>query len=50
MADDSIAVVDLDRCQPDRCNYECANYCPPNRTGKECIVTLEERHGDDLAD
>ncbi|MFP4626933.1 MAG: ribosome biogenesis/translation initiation ATPase RLI [Natronomonas sp.] len=46
MAEDSIAVVDLDRCQPDRCNYECANYCPPNRTGKECIVTREERHGD----
>ncbi|WP_331236053.1 ribosome biogenesis/translation initiation ATPase RLI [Natronorarus salvus] len=38
MASDSIAVVDLDRCQPDRCNYECANYCPPNRTGKECIT------------
>ena len=47
MADDSIAVVDLERCQPDRCNYECVNYCPPNRTGKECIVTREERHGDD---
>jgi ATP-binding cassette subfamily E protein 1 len=46
MADDSIAVVDLDRCQPDRCNYECANFCPPNRTGEECIVTLEERHDD----
>ncbi|PSQ01434.1 ribosome biogenesis/translation initiation ATPase RLI [Halobacteriales archaeon QS_5_70_17] len=46
MAEDSIAVVDLDRCQPDRCNYECANYCPPNRTGKECIVTREERHGE----
>jgi ATP-binding cassette subfamily E protein 1 len=44
MAEDSIAVVDLDRCQPDRCNYECANFCPPNRTGKECIVTREERH------
>jgi len=43
MADDSIAVVDLDRCQPDRCNYECANFCPPNRSGKECIVTREER-------
>jgi ATP-binding cassette subfamily E protein 1 len=42
MADDSIAVVDLDRCQPDRCNYECANYCPPNRTGKECIVQRGE--------
>ena len=47
MADDSIAVVDLERCQPDRCNYECINYCPPNRTGKECIVTREDRHGDD---
>ncbi|WP_430504396.1 ribosome biogenesis/translation initiation ATPase RLI [Haloparvum sp. PAK95] len=42
MADDSIAVVDLDRCQPDRCNYECANYCPPNRTGKECITMRGE--------
>ncbi|MFB6146842.1 MAG: ribosome biogenesis/translation initiation ATPase RLI [Halobacteriaceae archaeon] len=42
MADDSIAVVDLERCQPDRCNYECANYCPPNRTGKECITLRGE--------
>ena len=46
MAEDSIAVVDLDRCQPDRCNYECANYCPPNRTGKECITL----RGDDAED
>ena len=46
MADDSIAVVDLDRCQPDRCNYECKNYCPPNRTGKECITL----RGDDPED
>jgi ATP-binding cassette subfamily E protein 1 len=42
MADDSIAVVDLDRCQPDRCNYECSNFCPPNRTGKECITVRGE--------
>ncbi len=49
MADDSIAVVDLERCQPDRCNYECANFCPPNRTGEECIVTREERHGEEGA-
>jgi len=46
MAGDSIAVVDLDRCQPDRCNYECMNYCPPNRTGKECIVERGD-HFDD---
>jgi ATP-binding cassette subfamily E protein 1 len=53
MAEDSIAVVDLDRCQPDRCNYECANFCPPNRTGKECIVTRAEHYegeeGDEYA-
>ncbi|HMB50089.1 MAG TPA: ribosome biogenesis/translation initiation ATPase RLI [Natronoarchaeum rubrum] len=42
MASDSIAVVDLERCQPDRCNYECKNYCPPNRTGKECITLRGE--------
>ncbi|SNZ12215.1 ATP-binding cassette, sub-family E, member 1 [Natronoarchaeum philippinense] len=42
MAKDSIAVVDLERCQPDRCNYECKNYCPPNRTGKECITLRGE--------
>ncbi|MEZ3116299.1 ribosome biogenesis/translation initiation ATPase RLI [Halobaculum sp. MBLA0147] len=47
MADDSIAVVDLDRCQPDRCNYECSNYCPPNRTGKDCITTRGERYDED---
>ncbi|MFA9515657.1 ribosome biogenesis/translation initiation ATPase RLI [Halopenitus sp. H-Gu1] len=46
MADDSIAVVDLDRCQPDRCNYECMKYCPPNRTGKECITV----RGEDVED
>ncbi|WP_158058080.1 ribosome biogenesis/translation initiation ATPase RLI [Halorussus halophilus] len=46
MADDSIAVVDLERCSPDRCSYECKNYCPPNRTGKECI-TLRGEDADD---
>jgi ATP-binding cassette subfamily E protein 1 len=42
MASDSIAVVDLKRCQPDRCSYECKNYCPPNRSGKECITLRGE--------
>jgi len=44
MAEDSIAVVDLERCQPDRCNYECMNFCPPNRSGKECIVKREDHY------
>ena len=47
MAEDSIAVVDLERCQPDRCNYECMNYCPPNRSGKECIVERGETYDED---
>jgi ATP-binding cassette subfamily E protein 1 len=47
MADDSIAVVDLDRCQPDRCNYECMNYCPPNRSGKECITERSDTYEED---
>ena len=47
MADDSIAVVDLDRCQPDRCSYECMNFCPPNRTGKECIVKRGDVYEED---
>jgi len=47
MADDSIAVVDLDRCQPDRCNYECMNFCPPNRSGKECIVERGDAYEND---
>ncbi|MBX0295250.1 ribosome biogenesis/translation initiation ATPase RLI [Haloarcula nitratireducens] len=47
MAEDSIAVVDLERCQPDRCNYECMNYCPPNRSGKECIVKRGDEYEED---
>ena len=47
MSKQSIAVVNLDRCQPDRCNYECANYCPPNRTGKSCITTRGEFYESD---
>ena len=47
MAQDSIAVVDLERCQPDRCNYECMNYCPPNRSGKECIVERGDTYDDE---
>jgi len=42
MTEESLAVVDLDRCQPERCNYECANYCPPNRAGKPCITLRKE--------
>lgn len=32
-----IAVIDHDRCKPKKCNFECRNICPVNRTGKNCI-------------
>lgn len=28
-----IAVLDRDRCQPKKCNYECIHYCPKVRAG-----------------
>ncbi len=37
-----IAVVLDDKCQPDRCSYECINYCPKVRTGDETIVKTED--------
>ncbi|TAL53325.1 MAG: ribosome biogenesis/translation initiation ATPase RLI [Nanoarchaeota archaeon] len=34
-----IAVIEKERCHPDRCgNYLCARLCPVNRTGSDCIV------------
>ncbi|MHB8587162.1 MAG: ribosome biogenesis/translation initiation ATPase RLI [Thermoplasmatota archaeon] len=33
-----IAVVESDRCQPKKCQYECVTFCPVVRQGiKECI-------------
>lgn len=32
-----IAVVDNDRCKPNKCNLECKVYCPVVRIGKMCI-------------
>lgn len=36
-----IAVIDRDRCTPEKCNYECINFCPPQRTGKEVFELRE---------
>ncbi len=42
MTADSVAIVDLKRCSPHKCNYECANNCPPNRAGEDCIIKRED--------
>jgi ATP-binding cassette subfamily E protein 1 len=33
-----IAVVNMDRCKPKKCNLECKKVCPVNKQGKQCIV------------
>ncbi|RLE39840.1 ribosome biogenesis/translation initiation ATPase RLI, partial [Candidatus Woesearchaeota archaeon] len=36
-----IAVIDKELCKPKKCNFLCANVCPKNRSGEDCI-TLDE--------
>lgn len=33
-----IAVIDHDKCYPDKCNWLCQRKCPVNRGGQECIT------------
>lgn len=33
-----LAIVDHDRCKPQKCNKECVMKCPPNQSGKKCIT------------
>lgn len=33
-----IAVVNVDRCKPKKCNLECKKVCPVNKQGKQCIM------------
>ncbi|BCU67139.1 ribosome biogenesis/translation initiation ATPase RLI [Sulfolobales archaeon HS-7] len=40
-----LAVVNLDLCKPTKCNYECINFCPVNRSGTTAIEALNELKG-----
>ncbi|MEK6821213.1 MAG: ATP-binding cassette domain-containing protein, partial [archaeon] len=33
-----IAVIDHDKCYPDKCNWLCQKKCPVNRAGQDCIT------------
>jgi ATP-binding cassette subfamily E protein 1 len=37
-----IAVLDLDKCQPKKCNFICIKFCPGVRMGEETIIVDEE--------
>ncbi len=36
-----IAVIDYDRCRPDKTKYMCMNVCPPQRAGTQ-VFTIDE--------
>jgi len=38
-----IAVVDKDKCNPEKCGFLCISLCPMNRSGKKCIVPEGKR-------
>ncbi|MBR9679417.1 MAG: ribosome biogenesis/translation initiation ATPase RLI [Nanoarchaeota archaeon] len=37
-----IAVIDKDKCNRNKCSFECNTFCPPVRSGKEDTVVLDE--------
>ena len=36
-----IAIVDKEKCKPDKCSKECMKYCPPQRSGKH-VIDIED--------
>lgn len=36
-----IAIVDKDKCKPEKCARECMKYCPPQRSGKR-VIDIED--------
>lgn len=33
-----IAILDINKCKPDKCAFECKRFCPVVMMGKQCIV------------
>jgi len=38
-----IAVIDFNRCFPEKCGFLCKRVCPINRSGKECITVVDDK-------
>lgn len=43
-----VAVIDEELCKPKKCNLECINFCPVNKSGAKCIV-LGEKDNNQIA-
>jgi ATP-binding cassette subfamily E protein 1 len=38
-----IAIIEKQKCKPEKCDWLCMKMCPINRTGKECISQGEDK-------
>jgi ATP-binding cassette subfamily E protein 1 len=36
-----IAIIDPNKCKPDKCSKECIKICPPQKTGKQ-VIEIED--------
>ncbi len=43
-----LAVIDYDKCHPEKCGWACGKSCPVNKMGKECIIENPTRIAEDL--
>jgi len=40
-----VAVINYDKCKPEKCGYACAHICPVNRSGGDPAITIDEIDG-----
>jgi ATP-binding cassette subfamily E protein 1 len=36
-----VAIINKNKCKPNKCNFECGLVCPVNRQGKQCIGLVD---------
>lgn len=44
-----IAIIDNDKCKPNKCNHECQLMCPVNAVGKKCVEIEDIKSPTDVA-
>ncbi len=40
-----VAVINYDKCKPEKCGYLCANVCPVNRSGGDPAISIDDISG-----
>ena len=45
-----IAIVNTDKCKPNKCGQECKKKCPINKSGKQCVVVEKTSKKTEIAE